>query len=78
MKVSGKLVCGICDSPIVGSLTIVPGVTPISVNLDGTVVQRGGVEIFWNKQRNVSDTFYKMWVQCANGHEWVVNVVDGV
>ena len=75
MKVSGSLLCRICNAPIVGSMTIIPGLTPISVTVDGTVIHRGSVEVFWDKQRNISASSDKLWVQCENDHEWVVNII---
>ena len=75
MKVSGNLICSRCGGQIVGSLTIIPGLTPITVKPDGTLIQRGATEIFWSKQCNVSDSANTLWVQCANDHEWVVNII---
>lgn len=75
MKVSGNLICNRCGEQIVGSLTIIPGLTPISVKSDGTVIQQGATEVFWNKQRNISASSDKLWVQCVNDHEWVVNII---
>jgi hypothetical protein len=74
MRIKDSVICSRCGKPAIGSVDITPGVTPIAIANDGTFEWAGHVELFWNETRNVSDSKSHMWVQCPDGHEWVVEV----
>ena len=74
MRIKGPFRCPQCDKFLLGSVDKIPGVTPIATRVDGTFEWVGPPSAFLDEAENVSDTKSKMWVQCPDGHEWVVEV----